>query len=194
MLVRFLQKHRFLRDCIFRLGENRGKEFADWITPFLSKKNKILDIGTGTGHVCQELNNRGYKAHPLDVENLSFTPNVNPQIFDGKRIPYLRNAFDVSLLLTVLHHTDKPEEVLRESVRVARRIIIIEDIYTSSLHKYTTFFFDSLLNLEFAGHPHSNKSDSEWRAIFKAHKLRLVEARYFRSYGIFKQVVYVLEP
>ncbi|MCH2440074.1 MAG: class I SAM-dependent methyltransferase [Candidatus Poseidoniia archaeon] len=42
---------------------------------------------------------------------------LDPVIFDGKQIPFEDDAFDLAIVLTVLHHTSNPEEVLREAMR-----------------------------------------------------------------------------
>ena len=114
-----------------------------------------MDIGSGTCNVCEILSKKGYEITPLDVHDLSFVNNIKPVIYDGNKIPYANNKFDQTLILTVLHHTPNPEKILQEAKRVSKRIIIIENVYSNWLHKYLTYFFDSLLNLEFIGHPHT---------------------------------------
>lgn len=178
---------------VFRLGRGRGRFFADLITPHMAVRDTVLDIGTGTGNVCAVLRERHYRVTPLDVEDLSFSDTVQPTIYDGVTMPYPANTFMVALLLTVLHHTPDPEAVLSEAARVARRVIIIEDIYDSTFHKYLTFFCDSLFNAEFRGHPHSNKSDSAWQMLFRQRGYKIVSVHYTRSFVVFKHAVYVLE-
>jgi len=50
----------------------------------------------------------------------------------------------------------------------------MEDVCERRLQRIATRTIDSLLNLEFFGHPHTNKSDSEWRRIFAGVGLRLL--------------------
>jgi len=52
---------------------------------------------------------------------------------------------------------------------------------------------DSLVNLEFTGHPHSNKSDAEWREAFTRMNLRLLDTKYTHTAYVFKHAVYYLE-
>ena len=163
------------------------------IQSFLDKKDLILDIGSGTCNVCEILSNKGYKITPLDVQNLSFVNNMKPVIYDGNKIPFNDNRFDKSLILTVLHHTPEPEKILYEAKRVSKKIIIIEDIYVNWLHKYVTYFFDSLLNLEFAGHPHTNKDDKQWKKTFEKLGLKLIDVKYNYSLLVFKHATYYLE-
>ncbi|MFH1656999.1 MAG: class I SAM-dependent methyltransferase [bacterium] len=163
------------------------------ISRYLRKEDRIIDIGAGTGNICELLTREQFQITPLDVKNLSFVKSVKPVIYNGNEIPFPDNDFDVSLLLTVLHHTPFPEKLVAEAVRVSRRIIIIEDIYTNKLHKYITYFIDSLLNFEFIGHPHTNKSDREWKALFTRLGLKLKKVEYIRSFLVFKQAIYYLE-
>ncbi|MFQ5795282.1 MAG: class I SAM-dependent methyltransferase [Candidatus Bipolaricaulia bacterium] len=134
-----------------------------------------------------------FKVTPLDVQNLSFVDQIEPVIYDGDNMLFEDDRFDVALILTVLHHTPHPEKVINEAKRVSKRIVIIEDIYMNFIQKYLTYFFDSLLNLEFTGHPHTNKNDQEWKALFEQLGLKLKDAKYKRSLLLFKNVTYHLE-
>jgi hypothetical protein len=93
----------------------------------------------------------------------------------------------------VLHHAPNPEAVLQEAARVAKRVIITEDVYYNIVHKYATFFMDSLLNLEFIGHPHSNKTDAQWREVFQKAGLRLTGEKAMASFLVLRHRMYVLE-
>ncbi|MCK5591854.1 MAG: methyltransferase domain-containing protein, partial [Candidatus Pacebacteria bacterium] len=156
-------------------------------------EDNIIDIGAGTCNVCALLKEKGFQIIPLDVQNLSFVKEIKPVIYDGRKIPFEDKSFNTSLILTVLHHTSVPEDIIKEAKRVSQRIIIIEDIYLNTFHKYLTYFVDNLLNFEFSGHPHTNKGDQEWKLLFKELGLKLKEARYRRSFLVFKQAVYYLE-
>lgn len=192
MLVGFLQGRRLSRRIIYRLGRGRARKIVHRITPHLRGSTRIVDIGAGTCNVCELLREKGYDVTPVDVEDLSFVDGLKAQLVDGERLPFDDNVFDVALVLTVLHHTPEPEKVLAEAARVADGIVILEDIYAGRLQKRLTFFFDSLLNLEFAGHPHTNKSDDEWRALFEGMKLQLRDTRY-DSFLALRSVTYFLE-
>jgi len=193
MLIQFLQKNKFFRKIIYKAGYARARDMVQKIQSFLDKKDLILDIGSGTCNICEILSNKGYKITPLDVQNLSFVDYMNPIIYDGTKIPFNDDKYDKSLILTVLHHTPEPEKILREAKRVSKRIIIIEDIYTNWLHKYVTYFFDSLLNLEFVGHPHTNKNDKQWKKTFEKLGLKLIDVKYNYSFLVFKHAIYYLE-
>ena len=69
----------------------------------------------------------------------------------------------------------------------------MEEVYENQLRKYATFIWDSLTNLEFAGHPHSNKTDNEWRDLFSEQDLKVKSADYMTDFGFLKVVVYYLQ-
>ena len=174
------------------LAISRAKEKLKQIEICLKRKDAILDIGTGNGSVCYLLQKLGYSVQSLDIIDISLYPDIKPQIYDGRKIPYKNNKFDVALLLTVLHHIQKPEQVLLEVVRVAKKVIIIEEVYSNYLQKIATFITDSIFNLEFVGHPHSNKTDQQWKQCFKENNLKLLSSSYSTSLWFLQRVTYVV--
>ncbi len=162
------------------------------IIPLLKKNEKFLDIGCGNGGVCIGIKNAGIELTTVDVKNKSFFSEIQPIIYDGRKLPFPDQSFDITTILTVLHHINNPVEIIREAKRVSKRIIIMEDIYSNVFQKRITFFMDSLVNLEFKNHPHSNKTDAEWKNIFAEEKLKIESVRYHRVLIIFRQVTYVL--
>ena len=192
-LTEFLRNNKISRDKILKEGVKRAECLFTPIHPHLREDDKIVDVGTGVCAITQYLKNRGYDVTPLDVEDLSFSPQIQPLIYDGITMPFMDNAFDVALIITTLHHTPEPEVILNEAKRVSGRIIIIEDIYDNKLQEYTTKFFDSLFNLEFKNHPHTNRSDAEWKDTFKRAGLQLKCAYYQKVYGVFNLGTYILD-
>lgn len=193
MSLEILQNRSFLKDWVFKVWLWDAKFKIERISEGISKKDRILDIGTGPGSVCLLLNIEGYNISPLDVVDQALSSEIEPELYNGKKLPYKDSSFDTALILTVLHHTSNPEEVLSEAKRVADKIIIIEDIYSNPVQKYLTYFVDSIVNMEFSGHPHSNKNDTEWRGIFSELGLKLKSAKYHRFLLFFKQATYLLE-
>jgi ubiquinone/menaquinone biosynthesis C-methylase UbiE len=193
MIKKFLQSNFYCRTVIYKIGKLRAKKIINSIEKKLVKNCSIIDIGAGTCNTCEILLSKNYSVTPLDIKDLSFTNGISPIIYDGTIIPFDNEKFDIALLLTVLHHTKKPEKVIDEAKRVATKIIIIEDIYTSNLEKKFIYIFDSLLNLEFVNHPHTNKNDAEWRETFRKVGLRIIDVKYTRSFFGIKQAIYFVE-
>jgi SAM-dependent methyltransferase len=192
-LIDRLRRTGFLRRAVYRLGRTRAERLVDEVEPYLSRTDRILDLGCGTCNVAEVLIERGYEQSTLlDSEDFSFVESLRPELYDGSVIPYEDERFDVVLLITVLHHTPAPEQLLREAARVAKRVIIVEDVYSTFAGMISTKVMDSVSNLEFVGHPHSNKSDQAWKRCFGELRLTLVHADYSRFWKVFSRAVYDL--
>lgn len=91
-----------------------------------------------------------------------------------------------------MHHVSDPINLLKEAARVSKKIIIIEDVYNSTIQQCLTYIVDSLVNFEISGHPHTNKTDIQWRDQFDKHGLKLSTASVYNYIYLFRQAVYVL--
>ncbi len=174
--------------------KQRAKTKKKLFGKFISSNSKIIDIGTGSGQYSLTLKNAGHTITSVDIKDRTNTKFITPILYDGKKLPFENNSFDVSLLITVLHHCPEPDIVFKEALRVSKkRLIILEDVYRSHLMKYLTWGMDRLVNLEFFGHPHTNKSEEEWEALFKANGLTITHKQKLKVLLIFSQVLYVLD-
>ncbi len=115
----------------------------------LVPNERIIDIGTGNGALCSALKHRGFDITPSDVKDVSFFPDVKPMLSDGRHLPFADRSFDTALLITVLHHAEDPDALLSEAARVAKKIIVMEDIHRNRPQKWFTQLTDSLVNMEF---------------------------------------------
>lgn len=184
------------------IRKNRGEylfkknveKLIEEIKSYLSKKERILDLGSGTCMFTKVLREKGYNITPVDIKNKSYYTSIVPIVYNGKKLPFPDKSFDICLIIAVLHHTQNPEMVLREAVRVtSKKIIILEDLYTNTIQKYYTFAVDSLLNKEFIGHPHANKDDDGWHRLFQRLGLKLEKSTYSQAYGFLRNVIYYLK-
>ena len=191
-MIEKLKNNSIVSSIIYKTGRSRANFFITQIKNYITAKDKILDLGCGPCNITELLLEQGIDVTPLDVINRSFVKKINPIIYDGANIPFKNKYFDKVLLLSVLHHTSHPENIIRESMRVSNNIIIMEDIYTNNFDKQFTFFMDSLWNLEFKDHPRSNKTDNEWRDVFKKMDLKLKDVQFWNDI-FFKHSVYYLE-
>lgn len=162
------------------------------LVPLFPKGEKLLEVGCGNGALTMLLRGEGHRVTPLDIADLSIFPEVQPVVYDGGRFPFHDREFTTCQLITMLHHTPEPEHLIREAMRVADRIIIMEDIYGGELQKQLTFLADSIVNGEFHGHPHTNRTDAGWRETFGRLGLRVEFSEEYRFLGVFRQVTYVL--
>jgi ubiquinone/menaquinone biosynthesis C-methylase UbiE len=173
-LYEYASTVEWLRKIVLPIGEVRATALASRIIPHLKEDDSIADIGAGICQISNELIKNGFFVTPVDILNVSPYPDVQPVVFDGKTLPFADNQFDVSLLITVLHHIPNPVAALEEALRVSKRVIIIEDVYKGLIQKYATFVMDSVVNFEYIGHPHTNKSSQEWLEVFDQHNLRVL--------------------
>jgi SAM-dependent methyltransferase len=177
-------------------GRERAVDYIQRTLPHLRSDDHILDIGSGVGFVADGLMHLGHDVTMLDVADHSLIPGKPSRIYDGVTLPYPNDAFDVALLLTVLHHISNPEHTIAEAKRVARRVIIIEDIYETERERKLTMIGDSWLNREFRGHPHSNRDDAGWRDAFRRLDMRVAHADqklHRNGFFQFRHGLYVLD-
>lgn len=162
------------------------------IKPVLTSGAGILDIGSGYGTVTEVLRANDFEVTAVDVEDQSVKPELKPLVYDGEALPFPSRSFNFSLLLTVLHHTPEPGKVLAEAARVGEKVLVIEDVYRNKLQQCLTHFTDSLLNFEFKGHPHSNKSRDGWEQMCKTQGLEFEVIRSDRFLLFFRQETYLI--
>ncbi|MEO1655941.1 MAG: class I SAM-dependent methyltransferase [Bacteroidota bacterium] len=193
MSLAFWKTNSLVQSTIRKIWLWDARQKVKKIIPFLRPNEKILEVGTGLGTVSYLLLDKGYQVQGLDVENYCFFPEIDVEVYDGRQFPYPEQSFDTVLILTVLHHTKDPEAILGEAARVGKKMIIIEDIYRNVFQKYLTFGVDSIVNWEFWGHPHSNKTDQEWKKTFQSLGLALKSSYTYPFVGLFRQVLYLLE-
>lgn len=105
--------------------------------------------------------------------------------YDGVIIPYAADSFDVVILADVLHHEHDPHGLLRECIRVARRLLVIKD------HKVEGLLAQQRIALlDWAANaPYSvpclyrYNTSGEWHDWFSKHDLTIVrEARSLHLY------------
>ncbi|MEM7551051.1 MAG: methyltransferase domain-containing protein [Bacteroidota bacterium] len=193
MGLNFYKQNNLLSKAPLSMWVKDAQHKFQCISPYLKKSDRILEIGTGLGTVSKTLIDHGFSFEGVDIADYSIYEEVKPTVYDGKKLPFKKNEFDSTLILTVLHHTKNPIQIISEAARVSKKVIIIEDIYSNKLQKYLTFFTDSLTNFEFKGHPHTNKTDAEWKLVFKKLDLKLINDFSYRYFLLYRQVVYMLE-
>jgi ubiquinone/menaquinone biosynthesis C-methylase UbiE len=89
----------------------------------------LLDVGCGTGTTDRVLASRVRKLHGVDVsakmliEAQQNVPGGEFSWYDGQKLPFDDETFDVVVAICVLHHvpTSERSKVISEMVRVVRR-------------------------------------------------------------------------
>lgn len=108
---------------------------------------RILDLGCGTGNGInlQSLHNRNqnttFDVVGLDISNTNVNKSLDLVIYDGIRIPFTNNSFDLIYCNQVLEHVRYPDEVIREISRILKPdgIFIGSVSHTEPYHAYSIF-------------------------------------------------------
>ena len=105
--------------------------------------------------------------------------------FDGKTLPFAEQSFDASLIVDVLHHSDDPEALLGEAVRVSRSLVVIKDhVRDARLSAPRLRFMDCVGNRRHGvSLPHNYWPTDRWHDAFRNLHIRpLVWERELRLY------------
>jgi ubiquinone/menaquinone biosynthesis C-methylase UbiE len=97
------------------------------------KVESILDVGCGEGFTLNRLKEKGIGKKLEGIEYLKAAielghktyPDINIKQGNIYNLPYKDNSFDLVLCTEVLEHLDKPEDGLRELVRVSKKYLVI---------------------------------------------------------------------
>lgn len=173
----------------------REEIIVENVRPFLQASERVLEIGAGNGLVAQMLSRAtGADFTLLDVVNYN-TSQLPMRLYDGKHVPFEDKAFDLVMLVFVLHHNPDPRPLMREALRVARRgVLVVENDVRGAVKKPVTRVVDSL---EFVrrGVPRNyfTKSSEEWLDFFRDLPARATELGHFDIGWFWKNVIVRVE-
>lgn len=95
---------------------------------------KVLEVGAGDGSILKYLNEANFSAeiHAIEIsqsgvdqiEKKKISNLKSVQVFDGYRIPFEDNEFDLVILSHVLEHVEFERILLREIKRVSEYVVI----------------------------------------------------------------------
>jgi ubiquinone/menaquinone biosynthesis C-methylase UbiE len=89
----------------------------------------MLDAGCATGDYIQRLGELGYHCVGVDINSeyidKAKQKGLDAHVMDLKHLEFPDKSFDTILLFEVLEHVAKPEEVIKEANRVARKNVLI---------------------------------------------------------------------
>jgi 2-polyprenyl-3-methyl-5-hydroxy-6-metoxy-1,4-benzoquinol methylase len=107
--------------------KSRRKLISQVFNKFISKKNKIIEIGAGTGNIARMLSNEGYdlsigEIHPNGIEYALKNNDKNLLIyqFDIMHNPF-KNHFDVVGLFDVLEHIEDDKLAINNISKMLKR-------------------------------------------------------------------------
>ncbi len=137
----------------------------------------VLDFGAGMGHTSKLIKEVFGEAGgtpsitAIDVykSDAWYGGEVSKRlVYDGGALPFADGEFDVAFAGQVLHHIPDNAAAVRELSRVARDIVIVEDLVVPGTFQQRFFhFWDSLWNNDWLDSPpHTNRAHEGWQALF----------------------------
>lgn len=109
-------------DFLANWDANFYAKYADTLKP-ARPGARALDVGCGVGQVVGRLTEAGYEAWGVDVSEPSIAKarqfSERCLLYDGSALPFPDRHFASVGALNVLEHVERPEDFIREVVRVA---------------------------------------------------------------------------
>lgn len=180
------------RDLIQPYLISRSKRSLNQINDYLIG-NSIIDIGCGDGLLLQSILSKQMSPNLYDVLGID---TVDYRDSRAKMVPFLKNVdnesfmlpdevTDNTLLWTVLHHSDNPEYLFSEAVRITKhngRIIVVEgysnDPYIYQVNCFFDWFFNRLGKSENINIPLNYKKIEDWHKLFADYHCKLLHQEY----------------
>lgn len=164
--------------------------FAAEITP----RARVIDIGAGKGLLAQALT-RQLDARVTMVDVVSYNQtNLPLTICTSRALAFADHSFDYALLSFVLHHTCDPAAILREALRVAHTVIVIENDVRGKVRATLTRVLDSYPALRYGTPPcYIAQPREEWLKLFAQFPVTArVVSEFSLEYGFFRNFTVIL--
>lgn len=127
----------------------------------IKSNSKILDVGAGDLYISKLMENEFGKVIGADIMDCG-TDFVEKVIIKNNKLPFSDKSFDVVTFNDSLHHIIEQEQILKEALRVGKKIVLFEDA-----KNFMSYFLDIFLNRFDMTRPFSHKNIKEWFKFFK---------------------------
>lgn len=111
----YLNKLEELHDAYYQ-------KYILFFKKYIEKDDNFLDVGCGAGTVLNALKKDGYingygcDISALFIKKAAFQGLKNVTAYNGKKLPYKNNFFNLIGSFNVLEHTQEPEQYLTEQI------------------------------------------------------------------------------
>lgn len=176
-----------LRIFFDRVGLNYRKKLSEYLSSLFPETGNVLDVGCDDGTMAILIKE---KKPNLNINGIDIQENreckIHKKLYDGKKIPYEDNSFDVVMSIDVLHHTNNIKFLLEEMKRVSKKYIILKDhIIDSRISKWGISIFDYLSNLPYGIKCTFNYlTEEEWIKYFNELGLKIVSRPSNLNFGL----------
>jgi ubiquinone/menaquinone biosynthesis C-methylase UbiE len=167
-----------MNTIIKKLLTKRTHLLGEKILPFIQEGESVLDFGCSDMAILKYIASKkkisftGIDIFDYNVQDANFIK------YDGGKLPFKDEQFDVVLSLFVLHHTDNSPFYLKELIRVSKRkIILCEDTYQNKIEEILAKLMHCIYNYNLIKNinkrPINFKSIKEWNELFEKNKVNI---------------------
>jgi len=145
----------------------------------LGEERTGLDVGCGNGRLSKKIQEQlNLELVGVDVYKAK-NAKIDVHLFDGRKLPFSDNSFDSVFLIDVLHHAQDSEILLKESLRVAKKSVLIKDHYYENkfglqVLKIADLFGNFLAKVPT---PFYFKSKKDWEIFLQSFDYQTIEWR-----------------
>ncbi len=171
---------------VFRRVIGYDSTIYNILSPHLNG-GRVLSVGCGEGRMERILQDKT----GIEIEGVEVTrykkAHIPVKLYDGKRLPVKDKAFDNTIFVYMLHHSNNIEGLLSEAVRVTKQnIFILDHVYDDAVSKSLLKAYDYAVNFYYKMPiPFNFLKSGEWSQLFRKLNLRVEEASVISPLNVF---------
>jgi len=163
---------------------------------FIKEDSNLLDLGCGSGIIGKEFG-RFFNSEILGLDIIDNRIIEIPfRKYNGNSLSFLKdNSYDAVLINFVLHHCQNPIELLKESKRVSKDIIVIyENIPEGLMSKIFCYFHGVSFACFFQKNENKGKflKREKWEEEFEKMGLKVLYSKKVSGLKLMKEHLYIL--